>query len=133
MRQNKLRSSATLPIAGLCGLLAGFVIILVLFAIAAFFVSTGKIPESLMRSLTCVCAFVGSLAGSLIAAGSYAHRRFLVGIGHGLSMFLICFIIAAISPVAKFPSRWHLVLLVVFILGGALGGIISARVPSRRR
>ena len=132
MRQNKQRSAVTLPVAGLRGLLAGFVLILILFAIATVLVSAGKIPESAMRHATCACAFAGSLTGSLIAAGGYTRHRFLVGAGLGVAMFLVCFVIAAISPVAEFPSHWHLILLLVFASGGALGGVISARTPSRR-
>ena len=132
MRQNKQQKVATLPVAVLRGLLAGFALILILLAVATFLVSGGKIAEYAMRHVTCVCAFAGSMTGSLIAAGSYARRRFLVGAGLGIVMFLVCFVLAAVLPVAKFPSQWHAVLLAVFTLGGVLGGVISARVPSRR-
>ncbi len=133
MRQNKLSGDATLPIAGLRGLLAGFAVTIILFAVATFFVSGGKIPESAMRLTASACVFLGSLVGSFVSAKSYAHRRLFVGIGLSLAMFLICFIIAAISPSASFPSKWHLVLLVTFLASGAAGGLLAAQTPARRR
>ena len=133
MRQNKLTGNATLPIAGLRGLLAGFVIIIVLFAIAAFFVSAGKIPENAMRLVVCICVFTGSLTGSFIAAKGHAQRRFIVGAGLGLAMFIICFVVSAISRSDKFPQRWHLVLFAIFLVSGAFGGVFAAHSPKRRR
>ena len=133
MRQNKFSGETTLPIAGLRGLLSGFALILVLLAVATFFVSGGKIPESTMSLVTCACAFLGSLTGSLIAARSHAHRRSLVGTGNGLAMFLVCFVISAISQTGKFPSSRHLIFLAVFLVSGSLGGILAVHSPKRRR
>ena len=133
MRQNKLSGDAALPIAGLRGLLAGFALIIVLFATATFFVSAGKIPESAMRLVACVCVFTGSLIGSFIAAKCHAHRRFIVGAGLGLAMFIICFVVSAISRSDKFPQRWHLILLAIFLVSGAFGGVFAAHSPKRRR
>lgn len=133
MRKKKFSADASLPIAGIRGLLSGFAVILLLFAIATFFVSGNKIHESSMQLIVSACVFLGSGVGSLIAAKSYAHRRLLVGLGLGLAMFLICFLVAAVSPSTHFPVKWHLVLLVTFLAGGAAGGVLAARTRRKFR
>ena len=126
MRQNKT-ANITLPVATFRGVIAGFGTILILLAIVAIFITMGKVPERLMQTLVAACALIGSMVGGFIAANGFARRRFLVGGGVGLAMFLICCIISAISKSSDFPSAPHMILLIVLIAGGVTGGILSAR------
>jgi len=133
MRRNKTDAEITLPVAALRGVITGFAVIAALFAVASFFISSGKVPEMYMRHITCGVVFAGSLTGSLITARSFDHRRFLVGAGLGIVMFLLCFFAAAISDAEAFPHRWFLLLLSVFFAGGIFGGILSVYFPKHSR
>ncbi|MDR0838599.1 MAG: TIGR04086 family membrane protein [Oscillospiraceae bacterium] len=131
MRQNQKGSGALKAAAR--GVAAGFAVIVILFAAAALFVSLGKLPEELMRPVSLLCALVGALTGGVVAGKGVASRRFLAGTAVGAVMFGVCLIGSAFAEDTSFPSRWHLLLLVAMVPGGAIGGAIAASRRSRRR
>jgi putative membrane protein (TIGR04086 family) len=68
-----------------------------------------------------------------IAARSIGRRHLVAGIYTGGVMLIVCTLVSLMSDPHSFPSGWNAVLLLVLLGGGALGGMLSAAKPGKRR
>ena len=81
----------------LIGTAVGFLIVLILFAVFAAVVSSGKVSEDLMRSGTVFTAFAGAVTGAVAAVRRHQAKIMTVGLTVGAAMYLITLIGALLS------------------------------------
>lgn len=117
----------------LWGVVAGFVVIFVLFMIASSLILSGKCPESAMKTLTAVAALVGSAIGSVVAIKRRRSKILITGLINCVVMF---FIMLAGSILSNASSTFHgmtPLLFLMTVLGGAIGVILCLRRKKRKR
>jgi putative membrane protein (TIGR04086 family) len=112
-------------ISVLFGTAVGFFLVLVLFAILASVIASGKISEDMMRFVVIAAAFLGALAGAVAAVRRHRGKIMTVGLCVGALMFLLTLIGTLFSgDVAGglTPS-----FLISFVIGGLAGGLLNLK------
>ena len=117
----------------LMGVFAGFAVSILLFGIAAAFVSGERLPESMMNQTVLVILFTGTFFGGYTAAKKHRARVLLTGICAGAVMFFITLIGSAFSADTPMFEGIKAVSLAAMLLGGALGGIAGINKKKYRR
>ncbi|SHH49389.1 putative membrane protein, TIGR04086 family [Sporobacter termitidis DSM 10068] len=109
----------------LLGTAIGFLLTFIVFAIFASVVASGKISEDLMRHITVGASFVGALIGAVVAVKRHRAKIITVGLTVGALMFLLTFVGALFSggPGGRLTPS----LLVAFIAGGIIGGLVNLK------
>ena len=135
MRKNdeKKSSGNKLLFSVLFGSAAGFILVLVIFAIFSSVIASGKVSESIMPYLTALAAVLGALVGAVIAAGLQKGRLMIVGLSVGALMFIVTFICALFSGGGQVTGSMTVVLLICFAAGGVAGSFLSLKRKSRKR
>lgn len=111
----------------LIGTAVGFLIALILFAVIAALISSGKLSESLMRYITVLISLLGAVIGSFVAVKNYKRMIMTVALSVGGSMFLITFLGSAFSDSGSLVGHMTPVLLITFLSGSILGGLLNMK------
>ena len=117
----------------LMGVLTGFFVSIVLFGIAAAFVSAEKLAESMMNQVTLVVLFIGTFFGAYIAVKKHKARVLTVGISVAAIMFFITLIGPALSADTPMFAGIKVISLAIMLTGGGIGGIAGVRRKAYRR
>lgn len=124
MEQNKerpVKNLLFLPLNALVGFFFGLGILLLL--------STAVCCEWLSEETINVCPAVSALLACTLAAylsGKLLGRGLLFGIIHGLLHYALSYFMGLFVFLRLAPSEWSVLLLVCCIIGGIIGGILSA-------
>lgn len=116
----------------LIGAAVGFVIVLLLFAVFAAIISAGKLSEDLMRHITVFVSFLGAVTGSFFAVKNYRKMIMPVALSAGATMFLITLFGSAFSDSGRLVGPMTPVLLIAFITGSVLGGLLNMKRKKRK-
>jgi putative membrane protein (TIGR04086 family) len=109
------------------GTAVGFLMILILFAIFAAIITSGKLSDSMMVYVTALCAFVGSLIGTIVAVKRAKGRIMTVSLSVGAFMFLITLIGSAFAQSGTLIGKMTPALFIAFILGAIAGGFLNIK------
>ncbi len=109
------------------GIAVGFLSILVIFAIFAAIIASGKISDSMMLYITVSASLAGSLIGSIAAVKRFKGKIMTVSLSVGALMFLITLIGSAFSENGALIGRMTPILFLTFILGGIIGGFLNVK------
>jgi putative membrane protein (TIGR04086 family) len=108
------------------GTAIGFILILILFAIFAAVIASGKISENSMRYIAFLSAFAGALTGAVAAVKRHRARIITIGLAVGGLEFLLTFIGSLLlrgTPGNELTPGF----LVAFIAGGIAGGLLNLK------
>ena len=110
----------------LLGTAFGFFMMLVLFAIFAAFITSGKISEDLMRYIVIIVAFIGAAAGAITAVRRHKSKIITVGLCVGTLMFLISLAGSLFSD-NGIGGLLTPAFLIAFVAGGIVGGLLNLK------
>lgn len=100
----------------------GILISVLFLAVAALVISVSGLNESSFLISALLCAFMGAAFAGHLAARHFSFRKMLAGLGVGLTMFVLLFLIGIVS-VLSFPGlKVSMLLMLPIILGGAILG-----------
>lgn len=116
----------------LIGAAVGFIVILVLFAVFAAIISSGKLSEDLMRHITVFVSLLGAVIGSFFAVKNYRKMIMPVALSAGAFMFLVTLLGSAFSDSGSLVGPMTPVLLITFISGSVLGGLLNMKRKKRK-
>lgn len=114
------------------GSFIALIISILLLLIFSVIIASGKIPDDLMSIITIVVFLLGSLIGSFVAVKRHKRQALIIGIAEGATLFFITLICGAFTDAESLIGEISLPLLVMALLGGAIGAIISSR-PKKRK
>ena len=105
---------------------AGVGLCLLLLALAAFLLTHTPLPLHLVRPMACLAASAGAAISGFLLAGKIGRQRFVCGLICG-AFYALC-LLAAAFLVHGVPSwtRSDAMLPLALLLGGTLGGALSA-------
>ena len=105
---------------------AGVGLCLLLLALAAFLLTHTPLPLHLVRPMTCLAASAGAAVSGFLLAGKIGRQRFVCGLICG-AFYALCLLAAAFF-IHGVPSwtRSDAMLPLALLLGGTLGGALSA-------
>jgi putative membrane protein (TIGR04086 family) len=110
----------------LFGTAVGFLVVLILFAIFAAVVASGKITEDMMRFVAVFAAFAGGLIGAVAAVKRHRARIMTVGLTVGAAMFFVTFIGSIFSD-GGFGGKLTPSFLAALVAGGIIGGLVNLK------
>jgi putative membrane protein (TIGR04086 family) len=123
---DKKNSGRGFVISVLFGTAIGFFLILVIFAIFAAFIASGKVSEGAMLYIAVFASFIGGMTGAVAAAKRHRAKIMTVGLTVGALMFFITLAGALLSEGA-FGGRLTPAFLIAFLAGGITGGLLSLK------
>jgi len=132
MRKSDDRRGPNIIVNALVGGATGFMCAMILLLIAAILTASGKVPEKFMREVTVLASGLGGLIGSFTAAKRQGGRTLIIGLGSGISMFLLTLIIAAFTEKGALSGALTPAVLIAILVGGILGSFLCAA-PARGR
>ena len=105
---------------------AGVGLCLLLLALAAFLLTHTPLPLHLVRPMACLAASAGAAVSGFLLAGKIGRQRLVCGLICGV-FYALC-LLAAAFLVHGVPSwtRSDAMLPLALLLGGTLGGALSA-------
>lgn len=105
---------------------AGVGLCLLLLALAAFLLTHTPLPLHLVRPMACMATSAGAAVSGFLLAGKIGRQRFVCGLICG-AFYALC-LLAAAFLVHGVPSwtRSDAMLPLALLLGGTLGGALSA-------
>lgn len=105
---------------------AGVGLCLLLLALAAFLLTHTPLPLHLVQPMACLAASAGAAVSGFLLAGKIGRQRFVCGLICG-AFYALCLLAAAFF-VHGVPSwtRSDAMLPLALLLGGTLGGALSA-------
>ena len=105
---------------------AGVGLCLLLLALAAFLLTHAPLPLHLVQPMACLAASAGAAVSGFLLAGKIGRQRFVCGLICG-AFYALC-LLAAAFLVHGVPSwtRSDAMLPLALLLGGTLGGALSA-------
>lgn len=111
--------------------LAGTGLCLALLALFAFLLTHTPLPLHMVQPMACLAAAAGAALSGYFLANKLARQRLLCGLACG-GFYAICLLVAAIL-VHGIPdwTRSDTMLPVALLLGGTLGGALSAMKEGR--
>ena len=134
MRKNDdIKSGRGFASAVIKGLAAAMLSVLIVLAVCAALISSGKAPESAMGVIACLAALLGSLAGAAVAAKAYGSRKLAIGLTVPGVMFAVILIGGAFSERGGIVGPVTLGLFIALLAGGMLGSVLVSRKKGRRR
>jgi len=104
-----------------------------LLALAAAFVVSGKIPRGAMPAAAAAAAFIGSFAGALAAIRAHKARRLVTGMTVSVCMCGMSLVITAFSTKGILLGGTNLLLLAAFFAGGLLSCVACTKRMGKRR
>ncbi|MCL2401529.1 MAG: TIGR04086 family membrane protein [Oscillospiraceae bacterium] len=119
------------------GALMGIGVILILLAVFALFISSGRVPERAMRVMMWGTASLGAFAGTVMAVRVHPQRTLMMGLAISGMLFAATLVGAAFSVDGGLIGPLTPGLLLAIFGGGVLGSMISPKkkgaARSRRR
>ncbi|NLA86339.1 MAG: TIGR04086 family membrane protein [Clostridiales bacterium] len=115
------------------GTASGFLVILILFAILAALIASGKISDDLMVYITAFAAFVGAMIGAIVAVKRLKGKVMTVSLCVGSLMFLLTLIGSAFSKSGDVFGKLTPSLLIAFLLGSIIGGFLKVKRTKNKR
>lgn len=116
---------AKIPLVLLVNTLIGFFFGLCLMLVLSAFVWREWFPETLTGVLPLVSALFACTLGGWFS-GKALGRGLLLGFVQGLLHYLLSYLMGLLVFLRLTPSGWDFKLLLCCLLGGILGGILSA-------
>ena len=100
-------------------------IVLILFALFAVLVSSGRVPEDAMSLMTWISAFLGVFGGTIIAVKGHKQRALPMGIAVAAVLFMLTLLGAAFSEEGGIVGPLTFGIFAALIGGGILGSFVS--------
>jgi putative membrane protein (TIGR04086 family) len=117
----------------LLGAAFGFLISIILFAVFAALIASGKISDGIMTPLTAVVGLVGALLGSVVAVKRHKGRIIAIGAGVGAAMLLVTMIGAVFTDTGRMIGSMTPVLVAVLPGGGIVGALLCLKRKKHKR
>lgn len=125
-RTSRLHSQSAPVLALVQVFSAGAGLCLFLLAVSAFLLTHAPLPLHLVRPMACLAAAAGTALSGYLLAGKIGRQRLVCGLVCG-SFYALCLLAAALLTHGV-PSwtRSDTMLPLALLLGGTLGGAVSA-------
>lgn len=114
-------SAAALLLAFGCGVGA----CILLLALAALLLTHTGLPLTAVRPMACLAAAIGAAVSARVLAGRLKQKLLLCGLGCG-AFYTICLLAATLLANGEIDWRGNAMLSLALLLGGVLGGAVSA-------
>ena len=108
-------------------------VIMVIFAVMAGVIASGKIKSDTTWEIILLAAVCGGLAGGFVASKKNRSRALLTGCAAGLVAFIPTLIGRAFFSEDSLFGGLFLWLLMAFLVSGAIGGMAGAKKRKKRR
>jgi putative membrane protein (TIGR04086 family) len=109
------------------GVLMGLGVILMLLAVFAMFISSGRVPEDAMSVMMWGTSALGAFAGTVMAVRVYSQRALVMGLAISGMLFAVTLVGAAFSVDGGLIGPLTPGLLLAIFGGGVLGSFISPK------
>lgn len=123
---DKKHAGRGLIVSILIGTASGYFLVLVLFAVLASLIASGKAPENTMRIIVVAAAFIGAFAGAFVAVRQHRGKIMTLGLSVGGLMFAMTLFGALLSENGLGGSLMPS-FLVAFVTGGIFGGLANLK------
>jgi putative membrane protein (TIGR04086 family) len=114
------------------GLIIGALVITILFVFFALMMSFNILPLSSANIISSISISVGAFFAGFISAKKLTKNGLLIGLICGFIMFLL-FTLIGMAAFKSAPNTASLIRLLLFIISGAIGGIIGVGSADKRK
>lgn len=98
---------------------------ILLLALAALLLTHTGLPLTAVRPMACLAAAIGAAVSARVLAGRLKQKLLLCGLGCG-AFYTICLLAATLLANGEIDWRGNAMLSLALLLGGVLGGAVSA-------
>ena len=98
---------------------------ILLLALAALLLTHTGLPLTAVRPMACLAAAIGTAVSARVLAGRLKQKLLLCGLGCG-AFYTICLLAATLLANGEIDWRGNAMLSLALLLGGVLGGAVSA-------
>lgn len=98
---------------------------ILLLALAALLLAHTGLPLTAVRPMACLAAAIGAAVSARVLAGRLKQKLLLCGLGCG-AFYTICLLAATLLANGEINWRGNAMLSLALLLGGVLGGAVSA-------
>ena len=98
---------------------------ILLLALAALLLTHTGLPLTAVRPMACLAAAIGAAVSARVLAGRLKQKLLLCGLGCG-AVYTICLLAATLLANGEIDWRGNAMLSLALLLGGVLGGAVSA-------
>lgn len=98
---------------------------ILLLALAALLLTHTCLPLTAVRPMACLAAAIGAAVSARVLAGRLKQKLLLCGLGCG-AFYTICLLAATLLANGEIDWRGNAMLSLALLLGGVLGGAVSA-------
>ena len=98
---------------------------ILLLALAALLLTHTGLPLTAVRPMACLAAANGAAVSARVLAGRLKQKLLLCGLGCG-AFYTICLLAATLLANGEIDWRGNAMLSLALLLGGVLGGAVSA-------
>lgn len=98
---------------------------ILLLALAALLLTHTSLPLTAVRPMACLAAAIGAAVSARVLAGRLKQKLLLCGLGCG-AFYTICLLAATLLANGEINWRGNAMLSLALLLGGVLGGAVSA-------
>ena len=98
---------------------------ILLLALAALLLTHTGLPLTAVRPMACLAAAIGAAVSARVLAGRLKQKLLLCGLGCG-AFYTICLLAATLLANGEIDWRSNAMLSLALLLGGVLGGAVSA-------
>lgn len=98
---------------------------ILLLALAALLLTHTGLPLTAVRPMACLAAAIGAAVSARVLAGRLRQKLLLCGLGCG-AFYTICLLAATLLANGEIDWRGNAMLSLALLLGGVLGGAVSA-------
>lgn len=98
---------------------------ILLLALAALLLTHTGLPLTAVRPMACLAAAIGAAVSARVLAGRLKQKLLLCGLGCG-AFYTICLLAATLLANGVIDWRGNAMLSLALLLGGVLGGAVSA-------
>ena len=98
---------------------------ILLLALAALLLAHTGLPLTAVRPMACLAAAIGAAVSARVLAGRLKQKLLLCGLGCG-AFYTICLLAATLLANGEIDWRGNAMLSLALLLGGLLGGAVSA-------
>lgn len=98
---------------------------ILLLALAALLLTHTGLPLTAVRPIACLAAAIGAAVSARVLAGRLKQKLLLCGLGCG-AFYTICLLAATLLANGEIDWRGNAMLSLALLLGGVLGGAVSA-------
>lgn len=98
---------------------------ILLLALAALLLTHTGLPLTAVRPMACLAAAISAAVSARVLAGRLKQKLLLCGLGCG-AFYTICLLAATLLANGEIDWRGNAMLSLALLLGGVLGGAVSA-------